>query len=64
VLRKKEWDVTPLGLVDPNSLEEPPAPLFRVQEFFPSKSDDGNARSHQDVSTYVSNTTASHTMNP
>jgi hypothetical protein len=45
-------------------LEEPAAPLFRVQEFFSSKSDDGNAKFYQDVGTDVSNTTTSHTMNP
>jgi len=45
-------------------LEEPAAPLFRVQEFFLSNPEDGNARFHQDVGTYVSDTTALHTMNP
>ena len=45
-------------------MEEPAAPLFRVIEFFPSNPEDGNARFHQDVGTYVSDTTISHTMNP
>jgi len=63
LLRIKSRDVTPWGLVDRLNLEEPAAPLFRVQEFFPSKPDDGNTKFHQDVGTYVSNTTTSHTMN-
>jgi len=50
--------------MDPNNLEDLASPLFRVQEFFPSKPEDGNARFHQGVGTYVSDTIASHTMIP
>jgi len=45
-------------------LEEPVAPLLRVQELFPSNPEGGDARFHRDVGTYVSDTTTSHTMNP
>ena len=50
--------------MDSDILEEPACSLFRVQEFFPSNPEDGNARFCQDDGTYVSDTTASHSMNP
>src|SRR5215510_8056209 len=61
----KSWDVTPCGLVGrPKQFQGTCYPLVRVQEFFPSNPEDGNASFHQYIGTYVSDTTASHTMNP
>ena len=60
----ESWDVTPWGLVDrPKQFGGTWCPLFRMQNFFPSNPEDGNARFHQDVGTCVSDTAASHTVN-
>jgi len=65
LLRIKLRDMTPRVLVGrPKQCGGNFCPLFRVQEFSPSNSEDGNARFHQYVGTCMSDTTTSHTMNP
>jgi len=62
LLRVKSWDVTPWGLVDkPKQFGGTCCPpLFRIQHFFLSNPEDENAKFHQDVGTYVSDTTSHH----